>query len=70
MSAVATAASPDWKEYRGMRVLVTGGLGFVGSGVARALDTAGAHVVVLDDGFTGKPKNLPAQTALRSSPAR
>lgn len=45
--------------YRGKRVVVTGGAGFVGSNLVRRLLDAGARVVVLDDLFTGQPDNLP-----------
>ena len=34
--------------YAGRRVLVTGGLGFIGSNLARALVEAGARVVLVD----------------------
>ncbi|HEY8427776.1 MAG TPA: NAD-dependent epimerase/dehydratase family protein [Sandaracinaceae bacterium] len=47
--------------YRGKRALVTGGLGFLGSYVARALLDAGASVVVLDaliEGLGGDPAHL------------
>ena len=47
--------------YRGRRVLVTGGLGFLGSHVARALLDHGARVVVLDalvPGLGGDPAHL------------
>jgi UDP-glucose 4-epimerase len=42
----------------GKRVLVTGGAGFIGSNLARALIDAGASVVILDDLFTGTLDNL------------
>jgi UDP-glucose 4-epimerase len=35
-------------RFRGKRVLITGGLGFVGSNLARALVEEGAHVVLVD----------------------
>ncbi len=44
-----------------MRVLVTGGAGFVGSHVADALLAAGHNVVVLDDLSGGKRENVPAK---------
>lgn len=48
-----------------MRVLVTGGAGFLGSHLADALLTRGDTVVVLDDMSTGQPANLaPARPGL------
>jgi len=47
--------------YRGRRVLVTGGLGFIGSNLARRLAALGAQVTVLDcllPGQGGDPYNL------------
>src|SRR5678816_816144 len=43
----------------GVRVLVTGGAGFVGSGLTKRLLSMGAVVTVLDDLFTGRRENLP-----------
>ncbi len=52
-------------SYKGKRVLVTGGAGFIGSNVVRRLLNEGARVCVLDDLFTGKIKNLPTHPRLR-----
>ena len=38
---------PDWTAYSKKRVLVTGGLGFMGFNLVRTLETAGAHLGVL-----------------------
>jgi UDP-glucose 4-epimerase len=35
-------------EYRGKRVLITGGLGFIGSNLARRLVEVGADVALVD----------------------
>lgn len=43
-----------------MRVLVTGGAGFIGSHVAEALRAAGHEVLVLDDLSAGERGNVPA----------
>jgi UDP-glucose 4-epimerase len=42
-----------------MRILVTGGAGFIGSHVAEAFLEAGHEVMVLDDLSTGKQENVP-----------
>ena len=44
--------------YKGARVLVTGGAGFIGSHLTDRLLELGARVVVLDDLSTGKKENL------------
>ncbi len=36
------------REFAGRRVLITGGLGFIGSTLARRLADAGAHIIVID----------------------
>lgn len=53
----------DWRSlhgdrFAGLRVLVTGGAGFIGSHLAEALVTLGATVVVLDDLSGGDRSNL------------
>ncbi len=47
-----------------MKVLLTGGAGFIGSHVADAFLRAGHEVVVLDNLSTGNRENLPAQARL------
>jgi UDP-glucose 4-epimerase len=44
-----------------MKILVTGGAGFIGSHVADALLGAGHEVLVLDDLSTGRQHNVPAR---------
>lgn len=45
-------------HYRGRKVLVTGGLGFIGSNLARHLVTIGADVLIVDRLFAGCGGNL------------
>jgi UDP-glucose 4-epimerase len=45
-------------RFTGMKVLVTGGAGFVGSNLVNLLVNEGANVTVLDDFYTGKIENL------------
>ena len=55
------SASPYASTYRGKRVLITGGLGFIGSNLARALVALGARVTVLDcliPEYGGNRRNL------------
>ncbi len=41
-----------------LRILVTGGSGFVGSHLVDRLMIAGHHVIVVDNMFTGRQKNI------------
>ncbi len=41
-----------------MKILVTGGAGFIGSNVVDAYIAAGHEVVVMDNLFTGKWQNI------------
>lgn len=45
-------------RYLNLRVLVTGGAGFIGSNLVDRLVEEGAQVTVLDDLFTGKKENI------------
>ena len=47
-----------------MTWLITGGAGYIGAHVARAMAEAGERVVVLDDLSTGVPERLPAGVPL------
>ena len=47
-----------------MRILITGGAGFIGSHVAEVYLRDGHDVVILDDGSTGTPLNVPPQASL------
>jgi UDP-glucose 4-epimerase len=49
------------KDFSGKRILITGGLGFIGSNLARRLADLGAQVMVLDSlppGIGGNPYNI------------
>jgi len=50
--------------FRNVRVLVTGGAGFIGSHLTEALTTLGARVVVLDDLIGGSTDNLKGMDAV------
>ena len=45
-------------RFRGKKVLVTGGAGFIGSNLVDKLVEEGARVTVLDDLFTGRRENI------------
>jgi UDP-glucose 4-epimerase len=44
-------------QYRGKKIIVTGGAGFVGSWLSEALHDRGAEVISIDNYFTGSEKN-------------
>jgi len=48
-----------------VRVLVTGGAGFIGSNLVRALLSSGSEVLVVDDLSTGKSENLDPRAGFR-----
>jgi UDP-glucose 4-epimerase len=50
-------AAPDFEAYRGTHCLVTGGLGFIGSSIARRLVGLGADVTVIDNRSPGQGAN-------------
>ena len=41
-----------------MKILVTGGAGFIGSNVALELESQGHEVTIIDNFFTGKRENI------------
>lgn len=41
-----------------MKILITGGAGFIGSNLAQYFLSKGHHVRVLDNVATGKPENI------------
>ena len=47
-----------------MKILVTGGAGFIGSNLASALVEADHSVVIIDDLSTGKRENVPPEAQL------
>ena len=47
----------DFSAYHGQRCLVTGGLGFIGSNIARALVLLGARVTIVDNEWPGQGAN-------------
>ncbi|MET9381252.1 UDP-glucose 4-epimerase GalE [Streptomyces sp. NPDC002928] len=53
-----------------MTWLITGGAGYIGAHVARAMAEAGEHVVALDDLSAGVPTRLPAAIPLVEGSAR
>src|SRR5688572_31139353 len=60
-----SATVKDWRalhggHFEGLRVLVTGGAGFIGSHLVEALTSRGAAAVVLDDLSGGLEENLAA----------
>jgi UDP-glucose 4-epimerase len=59
----------DWRKlhgtsFEGVRVIVTGGAGFIGSHLVDALLQLGAHVIVIDDLSSGHRENVPRDVEL------
>ena len=53
------AAHGDFVEYKGRSVLITGGLGFIGSNLAHALiEIGGVDVAIVDSLERGQGGNL------------
>jgi UDP-glucose 4-epimerase len=52
-------------DFSGSRCLVTGGAGFIGSNIVRALLAQDAHVTVVDDFSAGRREHLPESPSLR-----
>lgn len=59
-----------WQAYRGRTCVVTGGAGFVGAALTKALLQRGARVSVVDDLSTGCRHNLPFGAILIPERAR
>jgi UDP-glucose 4-epimerase len=55
-------------QLEGKNILVTGGLGFVGSNLTERLIRAGSHVTVLDDMTVGRPENVDSGLSYRLVP--
>ncbi|MHC4428387.1 MAG: NAD-dependent epimerase/dehydratase family protein [Planctomycetota bacterium] len=64
LSAIPEPADELRQAYRGRRVCVTGGAGFIGSHLVDALADLGAEVVVIDDLSSGLRENLSSAARL------
>jgi UDP-glucose 4-epimerase len=53
-----------------MKILVTGGAGFIGSHIVDTYVTAGHQVIVVDDLSTGKRENLHPERSLSNRKTR
>jgi UDP-glucose 4-epimerase len=61
LASINASVSPDDGAWRGKRALITGGLGFIGSNLARRLAAAGADVTLIDSlipEYGGNPFNV------------
>ncbi|MEX1055376.1 MAG: NAD-dependent epimerase/dehydratase family protein, partial [Rhodothermales bacterium] len=56
--------------HQAMKILVTGGAGFIGSHVADALSAEGHSVHVLDDLSGGKEENVPSEANFHKADIR
>jgi UDP-glucose 4-epimerase len=53
-----------------MKILVTGGAGFIGSWVADVYINGGHEVLILDDLSTGRRENIPADASFTEGDIR
>ena len=55
---IPEATDNPWEQRRPLRILVTGGAGFLGSHLCSRLVEAGSDVICLDNFFTGNKRNI------------
>ena len=55
---VEMTSDQRYEAFRGAQVAITGGLGFIGSSLARRLSSLGSNVLVIDNRLTGSGANF------------